>query len=161
MEHADMKTILFALFILISLPATAEGFRHQASYPADYKAECGSCHDPYPPGLLNKSDWGRIMQGLDKHFGSDASLDNKAASSIGAWLEQNSGQRASTGSNPPRFTTTAWFKRLHREVPANSWKDPRVKTPAYCTGCHKGAAQGRYGENEVSLPGQNRRYEDD
>jgi hypothetical protein len=156
-----MKTILLILAMLTSMPVLAEGFRNQAAYPADYRNECGSCHDPYPPGLLNRGDWGRIMQGLDKHFGTDASLDNKTTANIGHWLERNAGQRASAGTNPPRFTSTVWFKRHHREVPANAWKDPRVKTPAYCTGCHKSAAQGRFDENEISVPGLNRRYEDD
>ncbi|MEY3427514.1 MAG: hypothetical protein RIS60_866, partial [Pseudomonadota bacterium] len=40
-----------------------------------YKAECASCHMAYPPAMLSKSSWQRIMGGLDKHYGTDASLD--------------------------------------------------------------------------------------
>lgn len=156
-----MKRILVFLSLLVSLPVLAEGHRAQVAYPADYKAECGSCHVPFPPSLLNKADWGRTMQGLDKHFGTDASLDAKTASSIDAWLKQHAGSRADVGSTPPRITTSAWFKREHREVPAASWKDPRIKSPANCAACHRGAEQGRFGEREIAIPGLGRNFDDD
>jgi hypothetical protein len=101
------------------------------------------------------------MQGLDKHFGTDASLDAKTTSSIDAWLKQNAALRAEAGGNPPRITTNAWFKRKHREVPAASWKDPRIKSPANCAACHRGAEQGRFGEREIDIPGIGRNFDDD
>jgi hypothetical protein len=157
-----MKSLIFIIAMLLSLTSWAEGFRAQATYPAVYKNECGSCHDPFPPGLLNKSDWGRVMQNLDRHYGTDASIDNaKTAATLASWLGQNAGHRADTGTNPPRFTATHWFKREHREVPPEGLKKLGINTPTYCTGCHLGAAQGRYGENEIRVPGQNRRNEDD
>lgn len=39
-----------------------------------FKTECTSCHMAYPPGLLPEKSWIKIMNGLDKHFGEDASL---------------------------------------------------------------------------------------
>lgn len=156
-----MKRTLVLLSLLVSLPVLAEGHRAQVAYPVDYKTECGSCHVPFPPSLLNKADWGRIMQGLDKHFGTDASLDAKTTSSIDSWLKQHAGTRGDVGTNPPRITAGAWFKHEHREVPAASWKDPRIKSPANCVACHKGAEQGRFGENEINIPGLGRRYDDD
>lgn len=156
-----MKTAILILALLAAAPALAEGPRAQVAYPANYKAECGSCHVAFPPGLLDKADWGRIMQGLDKHFGTDASLDGKTAASISNWLQQHAGSRGGTGANPPRITTSAWFRREHREVPATRWKDARIKSPANCAACHRGAEQGRYGEGEISIPGLGRRYGDD
>ena len=43
--------------------------------PAVYTQECGSCHLAFPPNLLPKASWQSVMHGLDKHYGSDASLD--------------------------------------------------------------------------------------
>ena len=47
-----------------------------------YVQECGSCHVPYPPGLLPNESWQRLMANLPQHFGTDASLD--AADAEGA-----------------------------------------------------------------------------
>ena len=32
-----------------------------------YKNECASCHMAYPPAMLSKPSWQRIMGSLDKH----------------------------------------------------------------------------------------------
>jgi hypothetical protein len=156
-----MKTVIALLALLIATSTQAEGFRMQHTYPAEYRNECGSCHDPYPPGLMNKGDWARVMRNLDRHYGTDASLDGKATGRIARWLEENAGQRATLSGDPPRFTGSSWFKRQHREVPADVWKDPKVKTPAYCSGCHLTASAGNFNENQIRLPGRDRRYEDD
>lgn len=156
-----MRTTILILGILAALPASAEGFRSNTPYPADYKAECGSCHDPFPPGMLNRHDWGAVMGSLDKHYGTDASLDDKTAAGIRAWLEQHAGRRANAGGTPPRFTTSRWFKREHREVPASSLQALGIKSPTQCSGCHKGAAKGNFDENEIVIPGRGRYHEDD
>jgi mono/diheme cytochrome c family protein len=156
-----MKTTILIITMLGATPALAEGHRAQVAYPAEYKVECGSCHVAFPPGLLNKADWDKTMQGLEKHFGADASLDDKTTASIANWLRQHAGMRGGSGANPPRITTSTWFKGEHREVAPHLWKDARIKSPANCAACHTGAEQGRFGEGEISIPGQGRRYEDD
>lgn len=156
-----MKRTLILIPLLVALPALAKDPHAQVAYPAEYKAECGSCHVPFPPRLLDKAEWGRVMTDLDKHFGTDASLDARTTSRIGAWLQQHAGSRADGGAAQPRITASAWFKREHREVPAASWKDPRIKSPANCAACHKGAEQGRFGEREIDIPGIGRNFEDD
>ncbi len=156
-----MKTVISLLALLFSTASLADDLRMQHAYPAEYRSECGSCHDPYPPGMLNKDDWANVMSRLDRHYGTDASLDDKTTADIARWLERNAGRRAGAQGKPPRFTTTTWFKREHREVPAKAWQDPRVKTPANCSGCHLNAAKGNYNEDQIRIPGQNRRLEDD
>ena len=151
-----MKRIILSLATLVTLPAWAEEHGRAVPLTPTYKSECGSCHTPFPPGLLRAADWKTTMAGLDKHFGTDASLDAKTAAEISAWLAKNAGGRASTGSAEPRITTTTWFKREHREVSAKTWQDSRVKSAANCAACHKGADQGRYGEREINVPGAGR-----
>lgn len=156
-----MKHLLISLAALAAAPAWAGDHGLPANTPAAYKTECGSCHTAFPPALLAASDWRRTMAGLDKHFGTDASVDARTHAALLAFLERQAGRRAaSPGTAEPRFTTGAWFVREHREVPPRVWKDPKVMGPTNCAACHKGADQGRYGERELSVPGMAYREHD-
>jgi len=110
---------------------------------------------------MGKADWQKTMARLDRHFGTDASLDDKTRGEILVFLERNAGRHSTQAAAEPRITATSWFKREHREVPAGIWKDSRVKSAANCTACHKGAEQGSYGEREIAIPGLQRRHEED
>jgi nitrate/TMAO reductase-like tetraheme cytochrome c subunit len=157
-----MKKLALILSLFASLPALADSERTAAPLTPQYKSECGSCHVAFPPCLLNKADWQKTMARLDKHFGTDASVDAKAHQSILSYLERNAGSgSAAQAVAEPRITATNWFKKEHREVPGKVWKDARVKTAANCVACHSGAEQGRYGESEIAVPGMQRRHEGD
>ncbi|MFZ5522593.1 MAG: diheme cytochrome c [Pseudomonadota bacterium] len=122
---------------------------------AKWKDECGSCHMAYPPRFLSAESWRAVMAGLDKHFGSDASVDAATAIEIGAFLEQNAStkqRRSSTGNEPPlRITETRWFQSEHRKMD-NKWKDPRVKSPSNCAACHTQAESGSFKERDIKVP---------
>ena len=60
---------------------------------AKWKGECSSCHIAYPPHLLPAKSWRMLMSGLDRHFGSDASIDLADAQEITVFLEKNANQR--------------------------------------------------------------------
>jgi hypothetical protein len=149
-----MKNLLILLLLASSLPARADRLPLPADTPAAYKAECGSCHLPYPPSLLAATDWRHLLQNLDKHFGSDASLENPTLTEITRFLERHAGNTSRLGlaGNPPRITQTARFIHKHREVPARFWRDPRVKSAANCEACHRGAANGHFGEHDIAIP---------
>jgi nitrate/TMAO reductase-like tetraheme cytochrome c subunit len=132
-----------ALLGLAALPAAADKPRLPPN-PV-YKAECGSCHVAFPPKLLPAESWARLMARLDRHFGSDASLDAKASAEIGRYLATNAGRRATPAGDEPRITETRWFRKEHHEVSPARWNDPAVKGPANCVACHKGAEEGMYG----------------
>ena len=118
---------------LAALSAAADDVR-VPKHPA-YAAECGSCHVAYPPQLLSAASWRQLMAGLDKHFGSDASLEPALAREIGQFLADYAGRR---GGNELRITETRWFRKEHRkEIPAG-------KNPADCAACHRGAERGIY-----------------
>ena len=63
-----------AVSVLLTAPAWADSYKGPTP-PAVYTQECGSCHLAFPSNLLPKASWQRVMNGLDKHYGSDASLD--------------------------------------------------------------------------------------
>ncbi len=131
-----------------------------------YRAECGSCHLAYPPGLLPAASWQRIMIGLEGHFGDDASLDPATAAQVGRFLEANAADangwgrsrriaRSLDGQEPPlRITDTAYFRRQHQEIPPKLvLTNPEVGSYSRCEACHQAAAQGNFDEHGVRIPG--------
>jgi nitrate/TMAO reductase-like tetraheme cytochrome c subunit len=150
-----MNKAIFAIAVAcVALPAQADELPLPAGAPKSFQAECGVCHMAFSPKLLAAGDWHRVMGGLARHYGTDASLDARTANEIRAFLERNAGvsTKTSGSADRPRITTTIWFKREHREVPTRLWKDPRVKSAANCTACHRGAEAGRFSENDFALP---------
>jgi len=118
--------------------------------------ECTACHIAYPPGMLPAASWQRVMSGLGKHYGTDASLDEASVREISGWLKANAGTYRRVSEEPPqdRITKSAWFLRKHREgeVPANVWKRASVGSPANCAACHASADKGNFNEHEVRIP---------
>lgn len=142
---------------LACIPAVRadDGERH-ARVPLlpKYQQECAACHIAYPPRLLPAASWQRLMSGLPRHFGTDASLDPATVKEISTWLTQNANTRARAVTPPPddRITRSAWFVRQHDEVPADTWKRASIKSAANCSACHTRADQGDFDEDNVRIP---------
>ena len=158
--------LTFGLVLAICLPGISladdeEGnsLLRQASN-ANWKTECGACHMTYHPGLLPARSWRKMMDGLDKHFGQNASLDPIPQKEITSFLVKFSADQGNTkyaksipaASTPLRITETAWFKREHREVRAEVWKRAKIGSASNCMACHKGAEQGDFSEDKVAIP---------
>lgn len=125
-----------------------------AQVNAKWKQECSSCHVAYAPGLLPAESWRKIMAGLDKHFGTDASLAPEESREITDFLVANASNRWSAATSPLKISEAGWFKSEHdaREVPPSLWQDPRVKSPANCQACHTEADRGDFSERKIKLP---------
>jgi len=150
-----MKIIRIALAAPLALAATlAQADNDYYRLDPAYVQECGSCHVAYPPALLPPESWQRLLGGLDKHYGSDASLDAAAQKSIADWVLASAGSGKRARSAPPqdRITLGRWFIREHREVPRAAWTSPAVKSAANCGACHEGAATGDYDDDRVRIP---------
>lgn len=161
--------LLFLLGAVLIVPAFAdddeeyEGGSRLKTPPATnakWKAECASCHTLYQPGFLPARSWRKLMSGLDKHFGENASLDAVTNKEITDFLVKYSADSGSSriarsipaSSTPLRITDTPWFKREHDEVGANVWKRPKIGSPSNCAACHAGAEQGDFSERRVRIP---------
>ncbi len=147
----------FALLsLLFGLSVHADDDAEESRFTADnatWRAECGSCHLAYPPALLAARDWRQIMHQLDRHYGSDATLDTAQLTQIGTFLESNAGHSAAAETKDlPRITLSPWFKREHREVPARVWKSSAVRSAANCGACHRQAHSGDFSEESLQLP---------
>jgi hypothetical protein len=123
---------------------------------AKWQTECSACHMAYPPGMLPAASWKEMMGTLDKHFGSDASLDAATVAEILPFLEQNAMQErdATPTTDKPvlRITETSWFTRQHDEISAATWKRPSIKSASNCMACHTGADKGNFDEDSVRIP---------
>lgn len=147
-----LLTIPFALLMTGSVLAAKMPM--PSDMPKSYEAECASCHMAYPPGLLSEKSWQNVMGSLGKHFGTDASIDQKDQSEISNWLRKNAATKQKYSELAPenRITKTAWFIRKHDEIKADVWKRASIKSPANCGACHSTAAEGIFSEKNISIP---------
>jgi nitrate/TMAO reductase-like tetraheme cytochrome c subunit len=150
--------VLATLLLLAAITAHADDDDGFAGYPVavnqKWTSECSGCHIAYPPSFLTARSWRALMAGLDKHFGSDASVDEADAKEILAFLEKNADRRHLRVPGKPvlRITETRWFKSAHDEVSPRDWKRPQVKSPANCGACHSRADLGDFNEHDVRIP---------
>jgi hypothetical protein len=140
--------------LLAATPAQADGHVYDITSKT-YQSECSACHVAFPPQLMSAASWRAIMSGLDKHFGTDASIDTKAAEELRRYLEQNASTRskhAASDAKSPRITTAGWFVREHREVAATIRSNKSIGSAANCAACHTRADQGDFSERSLRVP---------
>lgn len=159
-----LTPLVLALLSAIPLGAHADGNKYNgenrgkpvmpAQANATWQKECGGCHMAFPPGLLPTDSWRKTMTGLNKHFGTDASLTPAETTEITSYLVKNASNRWNASSAPLRITESAWFKSKHneREIAPAVWKRAAVKSPSNCMACHAGADKGDFEEDRVRIP---------
>lgn len=153
------KRLTWALLITGAAITSAHA-KHDGNQPltatgnSQWQAECGSCHIAYSPRMLHAESWRAVMAGLDRHFGTDASLDAVTTQQISSFLEKNAGSRKEPGTGKPvlRISETRWFIREHRKLSSKVWASDLVKSPANCTACHASEPSGNYSERNVRVP---------
>lgn len=156
---AGVTLFFLSIAVLSALPGLGAPVQ-----PLDplYVEECGACHTPYHPSLAPARMWTSIMQGLDEHFGEDASLDSASADDIRGFLLANSAEvfdtkpanrmRVSNPADPLRITATAFWQRAHAGIAAAVFTARGVGGPAACDACHPDAATGLYYPALINLP---------
>ena len=146
--------VVCAGMTLASALTMADHIGMPGNMPKSYAAECASCHTQYAPGLLPAKSWHSIMNSLDKHYGSDASIDAKSVNEISSWLATNAASSRKLAETPPdnRITNSAWFTRKHSEIKKETWSRAAIKSRSNCMACHQQAAKGDFDENSVRIP---------
>lgn len=130
-----------------------------------YEDECASCHVGFLPGFLPQRSWKVLMNGLENHFGEDATFDKDDEKKILKYLLLNSADaKRSTHrskkiaklidrkSRPIRITETPFWQRKHYSIKRYVWDREGVKSKANCGSCHKDAAKGLFSEYDVNIP---------
>lgn len=127
--------------------------------------ECGSsCHNAFHPTLLPSRSWVKVMDGLDEHFGDDASLDDETAGEIREFLVSNAAEVANSeaavkilrsippGSAPIRITETPYWVRKHSDIKKEVYARKSVISKSNCKACHPGAVKGSFEDADISVP---------
>jgi len=130
------RSILLGLMIVSPGVLAAEDVWKLRESDPLWQSECGSCHMAFPPVLLSSGDWQILMQGLDKHFGVNASLDANSRDQIAAFLDRNGGSSWGHSADSQRITETSFFVNRHKSSIRMLMKG-RVKSLADCMACHK------------------------
>lgn len=151
MRTPHSSALLPLLLAAASLPALASDHRYPLD--ANYVKECGACHVAFPAALLQAQNWATVMKSLDRHYGTDASLDAKTEATLGRWLADNASRREKHGvepvaGQPVRLTESAWFQKEHRRAKAPVLTGKKA-TFAQCEACHTQAAKGDYNEGSM------------
>jgi cytochrome b len=147
------------------LVASANIKQDYALQHRDFAKECGDCHMVYPPFLLPKKSWTVMMKNLDNHFGEDASLDKPTNLSILAFLKANSAQNSKQetafkilkslkddNNTVIAVTKTPYWKKIHKKIDKNIFKNPKIKSKANCKACHKNIENGLIEDNLIKIP---------
>jgi hypothetical protein len=149
-----MRSALLVIVALGIAPVVAKDHaERRPALTAQYVRECGSCHTPFAPRTLPAASWNEIMAGLERHFGTDASIDAATLKAIRAWLEENAaaGKRASSPPPENRITRSDWFVRKHRKIAPATWQKPSIRKSSNCAACHPQADQGSFHEHDVRV----------
>lgn len=143
------------------------GYNPKVDYERDnpvFVNECGSCHTLYPPALLPKSSWTKLMGNLSNHFGDDASLDPKDHQTILAYLLEHSAESSTQEMSVKMvqslqnrdmiaITKTPFWKETHEDIPAEVFQNTKVKSRANCKACHSDVEEGRIEDRAIrALP---------
>lgn len=153
-KQAAMAVVLTSI---IATTAQADE-RYRPVQDEIVKKECGSCHMVFQPQMLPKRSWQKIMDGLENHFGEDASLDEATVEHVRAYLTENAADSSwfsgkmmrgvKDGDTPMRITELPYWVREHNEeVPVWAWSDPNVKSKTNCQACHRDADRGYYDDD--------------
>ncbi len=122
--------------------------------------ECGSCHTLYPPTLLPKESWTKLMGDLSNHFGDDASLDPADQQSILAYLLAHSAETSDQEMSVKMLKTfqkrdmiaitrTPFWKKRHKDISEEIFTSDHVKSRANCKACHSDVEQGTIEDSAI------------
>lgn len=163
-----MKYLIFLALIINSLLASDNFNTKTDVAPVNnqlYIKECGSCHFPYQPGLLPSNAWNKMMENLENHFNSDASLNEADLQTLTKYLNDNSAEKnmqykrsnrivSSLAKNqiPDSISTTPYMIKKHEDIRKDLITQNEVKGLFNCIACHKTADKGIYGERDINIP---------
>ncbi|MGB5867133.1 MAG: diheme cytochrome c [Arcobacteraceae bacterium] len=158
--------------LITILATTTILFAQSGVKPVDnklYIKECGSCHFTFQAGLLPQRSWTKMMNNLENHFNTDASLEKEDYDAILNYLSKNSSENAmeykrsrkitnsiSSYDTPLKITDVPYFIQKHRELPQRVITQKDVKTLSNCMACHTTANKGIYSERAIKIPNYGR-----
>ncbi len=173
------SALLFALLAGLIAGGGSWAYRALADIPPSgliemsanktYASECGDCHFAYHPSLLPANSWRKLMAGLSGHFGEDASLDKDTTQELSAWLQKYASERWDTeaannlrqvaAADPLSITASAYWKQRHSEIAKSVFARKAIGSKGNCIACHKDARTGRFDDQQISIPPEQKEKE--
>ncbi len=135
---------------------------YEVEHPIFYN-ECGDCHKVYPPYLLPKKSWQKIMAGLENHRGekiTDENITKSQQRSILEFLTQNAAETSkreaavkvmhSLGERRTKaITKTPYWRETHKDIPKSVYKQKKIKDKSNCIACHKDFEHGNLDDMNI------------
>ncbi|MFA7571603.1 MAG: diheme cytochrome c [Sulfurimonadaceae bacterium] len=166
-----MKFLLFIILLTSALFADGYGYNKTSKKGvapvnnALYLKECGSCHFAYQAGLLPANAWNKMMNNLENHFDTDATLAQEDWITVSNYLNANSAEknmdykRSSRIVNslrgraiPDSISQTPYMIEKHNEIRPSLITQKEVKGIFNCMACHTTADKGIYSSRDIVIP---------
>ncbi|MFA5232924.1 MAG: cytochrome b/b6 domain-containing protein [Sulfurimonas sp.] len=163
-----ISSSLFFLLYLFASPSNI--LLLDANKQVDYKVEhaffekeCISCHTLYPPYLLPRESWAKMMDNLQDHFGDDASLDEADKNSIKEYLMKNSAESSTKEAaykisksiknrDTIAITKTPYWEKRHKNIDKSVFENKKIAAKSNCKACHKNIEQGLLNDKDIKIP---------
>lgn len=136
----------------------------QLADSAEWRDECGSCHLSFHPSLLPQRSWQQLLDQQHLHFGADLALDDATTAALLAFALDHAAEKHATepafkidssipaDAVPLRITQTPYWIKKHREVAAQDWDLPWIKSKSNCEACHQDAQAGTFEDAAMRIP---------
>ncbi|PHS78617.1 MAG: hypothetical protein COB59_06115 [Rhodospirillaceae bacterium] len=164
-----MRTFILAAAILFSASLFNTSTVQAETFPVikdqTVLTECTECHMAFPPETLSTVAWTKIINGLEDHYGEDASLDAATTAIILDYHLKNANDVTNTRAANKwrmsfpvmRIIDASRFIKKHKGCEA-AWVHKDVGSKANCLSCHKDMqTTGSTKENISFLPASIRR----
>ncbi len=113
-----------------------------------------------PPNILPEKSWKLLMSDLENHFGDDASLSEEDTKNILDFLLENSAEKStkevsvkvlnSIGNKDIiAITQTSFWKKEHKDIPKELFKNEKIKSKANCKACHTDIEKGLIEDDKI------------
>jgi len=170
----DWKNLTIQFVVLVvAMAALSNGLANgwESAFPnlkhKAWEEECGACHMAFTPGMLPARSWVLMMEGLQDHFGEDATIEPDMARDITDFLVKHAADNPDASDvmkriarsiplqeSPLRIIEGKMFKYYHDDIPNSMWQREQISSRLNCISCHTRAQEGRYLQREIKIPKQ-------
>ncbi len=166
---AILAVVALFLFGYLRMAGWLDGYRElqanpkpAGAIPAAWQRECSGCHFAYPPALLPRRSWERMLAEQASHFGEDLSLNGASLRQLAAdaagvpkpmpWAAWKLSNSAPAGESPQRITELRFWRGAHRDLPESSFRAPISNGRLDCEACHRDASSGIFHPRMIQKP---------
>ena len=168
------SVVLLCSYVFYTLTLSHDSMLTQRSFEkreyhlenSSFDEKCSKCHKNYPPFMLPKASWEKLMDGLSNHFGEEIlehNISKSERASIKEYLLTHSAETSthkiafktleSLGEmRPLSITKSPYWREAHAHLDASLFKHPLVKDRSNCFACHRNFEYGLFDNSYIHLP---------